>query len=289
MHCPHRDTAFLKVDLHCHSHYSDGKHAANFLIERALANDVTHLAITDHDSTNVHQDLSTHRSLSIIAGVEISCAWENRELHIVGLCIDTCNPQLKKLLDAQQQTRRQRICQIDARLAKTGITGLLPYMSGLVAAAQTRSHVADFLIQQQVCKTRQKVFKQFLNKKGKAWVPAHWCTMEDAIGAITAAGGIPVLAHPGRYGINRSTLSRLADVFKAAGGDALECTYPNIAADMQTYLLKLAVTKGLHVSGGSDFHDASAVWTDVGKFPALPDNAHANGVWHHSKWDDKQA
>ena len=274
----------MKADLHCHSHFSDGKHTANFLIERALTNDVTHLALTDHDCTNVHENLQGSQPLSIIKGVEISCAWQNHELHIVGLSINPQHAQLENLLSSQQEKRRQRVREIDAKLVKIGIQGLLPYMSDLSAVAQTRSHVADFLVQRHFCTTRKKVFKQYLNKNGNAYVGALWCSLEAAVDAITSGGGIAVLAHPGRYGINRTKLSYLVDGFKEAGGHALECTYPSIAAEMQADLLKLAIGKGLYVSGGSDFHDASATWTDVGKFPPLPKDTDQFSVWRHPSW-----
>jgi hypothetical protein len=232
----------------------------------------------------VHEKLDGSQQLSIIKGVEISCTWQNRELHIVGLCIDTSASQLENLLARQQHKRRQRVQQIDAKLVEIGIQGLLPYMSSLPAVAQTRSHIADFLIQQQVCKTRKKVFKQYLNKNGKAYIDALWCSLEEAVEAIASAGGIAVLAHPGRYGLNRSKLSSLVDAFKEAGGDALECTYPSIAIEMQAHLVKLAIDKGIHISGGSDFHDAGAAWTDVGKFPWLPKSTLPFGVWHHPMW-----
>ena len=274
----------MKADLHCHSHFSDGKHKASFLVERALANDVTHLAITDHDCTNVHLDLKAYQELKIIKGVEISCAWQNHELHIVGLSINLQHAQLKNLLSSQQEKRRQRVREMDAKLVKVGIQGLQAYMLDLSAVAQTRSHVADFLIQQQFCKTRKRVFNQYLNKNGKAYVEAHWCTLDEAVEAITSGGGIAVLAHPGRYGINRAKLSYLVDAFKDAGGQAIECTYPSIAMEMQAHLVKLAVDNGLYLSCGSDFHDASATWTDVGKFPVLPENTNQHAVWHHPSW-----
>jgi predicted metal-dependent phosphoesterase TrpH len=276
----------MKFDLHCHSHFSDGKHTANFLIERALANNVTHLALTDHDCTDVHVDLDSYQELTIIKGVEISCAWMNHEFHIVGLGINARQSQLKNLLFSQQQKRRQRVREMDAKLVKIGIHGLLPYMSDLSAVAQTRSHVADFLVQRQFCNTRKKVFKQYLNENGKAYVRAHWCTLEEAVEAITSGGGIAVLAHPGRYGINRTKLSCLVDAFREVGGQALECTYPSISIKMQAHLLKLAVDNGLYVSGGSDFHDASATWTDVGKFPTLPESTDQLAVWHHPSWSE---
>ena len=78
----------MQVDLHCHSHFSDGKHQASFLVERALINHVTHLALTDHDCIDVHTQQIDHMGLSIIKGVEISSAWQNSEIHIVGLCIN---------------------------------------------------------------------------------------------------------------------------------------------------------------------------------------------------------
>ena len=276
----------MNADLHCHSYFSDGKHTADFLIERALANNVTHLAITDHDCTNVHVDLEHYQELTIIKGVEISCAWQNHELHIVGLSINLQHAQLKNLLSSQQEKRRQRVREMDAKLVKVGIQGLQAYMLDLSAVAQTRSHVADFLVQRQFCKTRKSVFNQYLNKRGKAYVDAHWCTLDEGVEAITSGGGIAVLAHPGRYGINRTKLSYLVDAFKDAGGQAIECTYPSIAVEMQTNLVKLAVNNGLYLSCGSDFHDASATWTDVGKFPALPEKTNQHAVWHHPSWGE---
>ena len=274
----------MKVDLHCHSHFSDGKHSPDFLIDRALANNVTHLALTDHDCTNVHLNLKIVQGITVIKGVEISCGWQNQELHVVGLSINPQNTQLEKLLSCQQEKRRQRVREINEKLVNIGIQGLLEYMLDLSAAAQTRSHVADFLIQQKFCTTRKRVFKQYLNKNGKAYVDPQWCTLEECVEAITSAGGIAVLAHPGRYGMNRSKLSYLVDNFKDAGGQAIECTYPSIAMEVQTDLVKLALDKDLYMSCGSDFHDASAKWTDVGKFPKLPDCHEPSAVWHHSSW-----
>ena len=274
----------MKVDLHCHSHFSDGKHSAGFLIDRALANNVSHLALTDHDCTNVHLNLKVYPELTIIKGVEISCGWQSQEVHVVGLSINPRHSQLEKLLSSQQEKRRQRVREIDAKLVKIGIQGLLAYMLELSAVAQTRSHVADFLIQKKFCKTRKRVFNQYLNKNGKAYVGAQWCTLEEGVEAITSGGGIAVLAHPGRYGINRTKLSYLVDQFKNAGGQAIECTYPSIAMEMQADLVKLAVDKNLYVSCGSDFHDASAKWTDVGKFPKLPECTEPLAVWHHPSW-----
>lgn len=276
----------MQVDLHCHSHFSDGKHQASFLVKRALINHVTHLALTDHDCIDVHTQQIDHMGLSIIKGVEISSAWQNSEIHIVGLCINVQDPGLKGLLEVQQEKRRQRVHEIDKNLSKSGIIGLQEYMSNLSAVTQTRSHIADFLVQKQYCSNRKKVFKQYLNKNGKAYVKPEWSSIEETIRTISKAGGIAVLAHPSRYAMNRTNLTRLITDFKKAGGSAIECTYPNISTDMQTLLLQAVMDNGLLISGGSDFHDASATWTDVGKFPSFPKASHELGVWRHSNWSE---
>ena len=159
----------MKVDLHCHSFFSDGKQSPDFLVNRAIENGVTHLAITDHDCTDGLDAIAVDTTgISIVPGVEISCHWNALEIHVVGLLVDPAADDLRRLLTAQQLSRRQRIQAIDAKLAAAGTAGLSAYLEGLPCVAGTRSHVADFLVAQQVCKSRQKAFKTHLNKRGKS-------------------------------------------------------------------------------------------------------------------------
>jgi hypothetical protein len=68
------------------------------------------------------------------------------------------------------------------------------------------------------------------------------------------------------------------------GGEALEASYPNIAPEMKQYLEKLGIEFSMYLSCGSDFHDAAATWTDVGKLPALSSEVAAQVVWQHPVW-----
>lgn len=275
----------MKVDLHCHSYYSDGKHAPEFLVQRAIENKVSQLAITDHDCTNA-LSLAAQQSMGlvIINGVEISCQWNSMEIHIVGLLIDPANDHLKELLSSQQQRRKVRIHAMDEKLRALGVGGLLPYFENLPCVSYTRSHVADFLVEQKICKNRQKAFKSHLGKRGKIYIGSNWCSLADAIACIQTAGGIPVLAHPGRYPLSWRKLETLVDDFKDCGGEAIEGSYSNIDPDRKKRLSELALSKSLYLSSGSDFHDAAAHWTDIGKFPALDQQAQKNAIWLHPKW-----
>ena len=102
----------LKADLHCHTHLSDGQHTPAFVVERARANLVTHLAITDHDVSQAPPQALNEPGLKLINGVEISCLWEAFEIHIVGLFVDPTNSHLQTLLSNQQMKRRERVAQI---------------------------------------------------------------------------------------------------------------------------------------------------------------------------------
>lgn len=275
----------MKVDLHCHSHYSDGKHTPSFLLRRALDNQVTHLALTDHDCVDGLEQLKDEADgIQIIEGVELSCIWSNTEIHIVGLHIDSKNANIEKLLAQQQKARLDRAKTIDGNLNKLGIEGLMPYLESLPCTAYTRSHIADFLVERGLCKNKQKAFKSYLGKRGRVYAAASCCSLQEGVQSILDAGGIAVVAHPGRYPLSKTRLKALLDDFKSCGGEAIEGSYSNVDPAMQTYLCKLATENAFYISTGSDFHDAAATWTDLGKFPRLDQQAKKNAIWLHPKW-----
>ena len=129
----------------------------------------------------------------------------------------------------------------------------MPYLEALPAVAYTRSHMADYLVAAKLAKSRQKSFKTHLTKGGKVYVPPNWCTVQEAISAIQASGGIAVLAHPGRYPLNKRKLSTFVEVFAAMGGDGLEASYPNIDPNMKTLLEALDLQHHLYLSGDQIF------------------------------------
>lgn len=276
----------MKFDLHCHSYYSDGKHAPEFVAERAGNNGITHLALTDHDCIEGHLHLAKHQKtpgVNLIMGVEISTLWEHQEIHVVGLCFDSGNAALTRLLKQQQDKRRERIEHFARKLGDAGLPGLGEYVESLPCVAPGRSHVADFLIKERKAKSRQKAFKT-LGKNGRFYTKASWCSLEDAIVALQSAGGVTVLAHPHRYPLGKAKLGRLLNDFSAAGGTGLEICYSNIGSDITENLGSLGTDLGLWVSVGSDFHSADASWMDLGRFPPLPVEYQERAIWQHPDW-----
>ena len=277
------DVSNISADLHCHSYYSDGKHSPRELTRRAREAGLSHLAITDHDCIAALAEVSSSDELTLVPGVEISCAWGERELHVLGLAVATGHAGLTALLAQQQQRRRERAAAMDARLQALGITGLGDYLAELPCQAVTRTHVADFLVAHGHSKNHQKAFKQFLGKRGRAYEPGHWSKLEETVATIHASGGIAVLAHPGRYRLGKRQLANLLTEFRECGGEAMETSYGNIDPLEQRKLRELADEHELYQSQGSDFHSAEAHWTSIGKFPPLHPGI-KNAIWHHPRW-----
>lgn len=274
----------MNVDLHCHSHFSDGQHPPQFLLDRAVANNVTHLAITDHDCLLNCSELKVPPGLTLVPGLEISASWRAMEIHIVGLSIDAESKPLQDFVSRQQQLRRDRISAMDKKLSGQNISGLLDYLQSKPCISWTRGHVAEFLVSKGHVKDMQRAFKRFLRPGGSAHVAAQWPEIGEAIAAIQQASGIAVLAHPGRYGLTRSKLGRLMDDFQQDGGDAVEVSYGSINHVQRTSLITMTQERGLYASAGSDFHSAERQWTDIGKFPALGSAAIKNAIWAHPRW-----
>ncbi|MBF4244978.1 PHP domain-containing protein [Vibrio anguillarum] len=272
----------MRIDLHSHTTSSDGRLSPQALIDRALSFDIEVLAITDHDTTDaltIAHDYINQQQLPItlIDGIEISTVWQNKDIHIVGLNIDSNAQALQQLIEQQKTHRVQRAQLIAQRLQKVTREGVLEEVQAIAGEAPiTRAHFAKWLVEQGFAKNMQQVFKKFLTRDNPGYVPPSWCSMTDAVEAIHAAGGQAVLAHPGRYDLTTKWLKRLITAFVEAGGDAMEVAQPQQAPQERRNLADYAIQYNLLASQGSDFHYPSP-WMELGRNLWLPSGV--DPVW----------
>jgi 3',5'-nucleoside bisphosphate phosphatase len=271
------------VDLHSHTTASDGILTPSELVKRAADNQISMLAITDHDTikglpeakATIERD---NLPVKLIYGVEVSTIWKNNEIHIVGLNVDIDNPQLLDLLLTQEQGRIDRAISISEKLAKVSINDAYQqaqqFSKGDIVS---RAHFARFLVANGYVKDVKRAFKKYLGKGGYAYVPAKCCSIADAINAIHNAGGQAVLAHPSRYDLTLTKLKLLISEFKSCGGDAMEVSQSRQTQDDLQRLAKLANEFDLLASQGSDFHDL-VNYLDLGKTTPLPGSV--TPIWH---------
>ncbi len=271
----------MHCDLHTHTTASDGALAPQALLERAREHGVTHLAITDHDTMAAYDDLRAPAGLTLVPGIELSTRWRRTGVHVVGLAVDRAEDGMAAGIASQQAARRRRARRIAERLVRAGLPDLLAAAERNGGDNVGRPHFAQALVDGGHVRDTRAAFRRYLGSGKPGDVRSEWATLDEAVGWITGAGGIAVLAHPAHYRLTRTRLRELVADFRAAGGRALEVVSGRQDSAVTERLAALAADAGLLASLGSDFHRPDGPWADVGGCPPLP--AACRPVW--SAWD----
>ena len=268
-------TSILNADLHCHSVVSDGTLTPEALAERAASHGVELWALTDHDEIGGQARAAAAAKaigMRYLTGLEISVTFLGKTVHIVGLGIDTDHPDLREGLERTRGGRRLRAQDMADGLAKVGIKGAFEGALQYVGNPDliSRTHFARHLVETGVCKDTNEVFRKYLTEGKPGFVEHRWATLKDAVGWITGAGGMAVVAHPARYKFTPNEEFALFTEFKGHGGRGVEVvTGSHSAAEYVTYAAT-AQEFGLAASRGSDFHSPLESHTELGTLPYLP-------------------
>ncbi len=117
----------MQADFHLHTHHSDGTWSAKELVEHAVKLKLTHIAITDHDTTHgINEAIEAAQGrLEVIAAVEINTIRRepdgtHKDVHILGYFIDQRNEKLQNLLSRQRLARQDHIEKLVANLNAAG-------------------------------------------------------------------------------------------------------------------------------------------------------------------------
>ena len=224
------------------------------LIQLSLRLQLTHLSITDHDSTDGYIKARTFLSdaspLKLIPGIEINTQGGS-SAHILGYGIDVYNEELQNSLTNFRIYRRERLLKMTEKIQSLGFP--LTFDDVLAAAPNANSlgrpHIADALKAKKIVRNRKEAFDRFLQKGKPAYIESEVPTLKHALDLITKAGGITVLAHPSYY-MSENLLTEM----KTLGLRGVEIFYPEHTKSLIQRYRDLAKSLGLYVTGGSDFH-----------------------------------
>jgi hypothetical protein len=133
-----------------------------------------------------------------------------------------------------------------------------------------RAHFARHLIERGLARDMKGVFRKYLARGKPGYVSHQWAKLEDAVSWIRAAGGVAVIAHPGRYAFGKQTMDELLDAFIDLGGEAIEVVSGAHHPDDCLRFARLAETRGLLASVGSDYHATGEGAREPGVLPDLP-------------------
>jgi predicted metal-dependent phosphoesterase TrpH len=270
----------LRIDLHTHSHASDGTLAPTQLMIAASAAGIDLIGLTDHDTTAGWDEAVNALALlptrvGLVCGAEISARTEDHvSVHLLGLLFDRNNLPLSQTLAVTRDDRVPRMHAMIERLRIAGIEVTFADVERQVAQGATlgRPHLADALVELQVVADRGEAFEQYLNNDSPFYVSHISPSPLNAIKLVKAAGGIAILAHPGASAkgacVDEAAIAAMARI----GLDALEVDHRDHDEATRIQLRGLAADFGLLVTGSSDFHG-------TGKLNHLGENLTSDLVW----------
>jgi hypothetical protein len=267
----------VKVDLHCHSSISDGLLLPTQLVQRAADNGVQLLALTDHDDVSGLAEArlaADEHGIRFIDGVEVSVTWEDTSIHVVGLGVDPSSSDLSTGLAEVRSGRGARARRMANALESIGIAGTLEGASRYAKNPNLigRTHFARYLVEQRIVADIKSAFDHYLVRGKPGFVPHLWAALGQAVGWIDGAGGIAVLAHPGRYRLSTKQRQSLFEEFKACGGRGIEVMSGAHGPQQEREFAAVARRFGFAASRASDFHGPGESRVDLGGTPELPED-----------------
>lgn len=257
------------IDLHCHTLHSDGTDTAERLALLGEEARLTALCLTDHDTLGgipAFLAMQPKVKVRLLAGTELSCEFLGRSLHVLGLLVDPTDPRFQGRLEELRERREDRNRRMVVRLAELGYPVT---HEDVQAQADTpllsRVHFAKALAAKGFVRRTPEAFERLIGDDCPGFVPREELSPTEAARWIREAGGVPVVAHPGRFaGSGFRWEEAMADL-QRQGLEGLEGYYGEYRASEQKYFVALAAQLGMVVTGGSDYHGGNKPGLRLGR------------------------
>ena len=250
------------IDLHTHSSASDGTDAPGRVVELAAEAGLRVVALTDHDTTAGWDEAAAaavRSGISLVRGAEVSTRVAMPDggisVHVLSYLHDPTHPALLEELERTRTSRLTRARRMTERLAEDfPITWADVVASTGDGATVGRPHLADALVALGVVASRDEAFAAMLHPGAPYYVPHYAPDAVTAIRAIRAAGGVPVMAHPGAGARGRVVTAETIEELAGAGLAGLEVDHRDHPPETRARLRDLAEALNLVATGSSDYH-----------------------------------
>ena len=140
------------------------------------------------------------REVQLVPGVELSCAYEGHDIHILAYAFDPLDERVEERLRSFRETRQQRGKRMVGLLNALGFKIDHARVEQLAAGgAMGRPHVARALVEAGYVKTVAEAFDKLIGAGKPAYVEKERFQIEEAVALIHSAGGVTSIAHPTLY------------------------------------------------------------------------------------------
>lgn len=234
--------------MHVHSTESDGRLSIEEIQYNANKNSIDKIAITDHDI--LMPSNTPFCNANIIKAVEFGITYKNKEVHILGYYVDRSNEKLQKISELAINDRAKRLDIFEKNFSKIGIKidndKVLNYSKDRVFS---RSNLAQYLVDINICKNKNEAFNEYLSPKGKCYVKKSFTSLQNIINSIKSANGVCILAHP----VTLNDDNMVNEIIEM-GIDGIEVINSKHSfTDIKKYL-NIALKNKLLYTAGSDCH-----------------------------------
>jgi 3',5'-nucleoside bisphosphate phosphatase len=270
-----------RFDLQSHSTRSDGVLEPAAVVARAAQAGVQLLALSDHDTiAGVDEALAAgaEHGVTVVPAIEISAidhpsrvasdGGEHgvaRELHILGYLIDHSDPQLTKTLAGFLADREQRTLRMADNLRDLGIELDQQAIDARVRAGEPigRPHLAEAALGHPANAERLReeqiddigsFIKAYLIEGRAAFALRVTPTVQEAVDAIHAAGGVAIWAHPFWDVEDADEALAMVERFRGLGIDGIETFYVTHTQEQTELLARRCEELDLLSTGSADFH-----------------------------------
>ena len=251
----------MSVDLHLHTHHSDGSWSPTQVIEQARRLKFRQIAVTDHDTTDGIDEAiaAAGETLEVIPGIEINTVLPrvdgpDVDVHILGYFIEPSSSKLRATIERQQKARLRLVDDVIEKLNSLGVNLTFEHIKNCAGSGSIgRPHITRAIVQVGGAANVVEAYERFMSRNSPDYVRRHSVTPQEAIEAIADAGGVASIAHPGKG----EEVSWLIPLLKEAGLRAIEAYHRSHSLQTVKYHLKYAREHGMLVTGGSDCHGPS--------------------------------
>ncbi|MBA2739524.1 MAG: PHP domain-containing protein [Nocardioidaceae bacterium] len=266
----------MRVDLHTHSHCSDGTDSPAALVRAAAAAGLDVVALTDHDVADGWSSAAAAAAdagIGFVPGMEVSCTMDGSGVHLLAYGVDPTHPPLADELQRVLDGRNRRLPATVDRLRALGIDideAAVRAVAG-PAAALGRPHVADALVQAGVVVDRRAAFVRYLMPGRPAYVSRYAAPLRQLLDAVADAGGVSVLAHPWGRGSRTALGATAVAELARLGLTGLEVWHRDQSERDSRELYALARDLGQVAIGSSDYHGLGKVDHELGCHTTPPE------------------
>lgn len=256
----HSDEA---IDLHLHTHASDGFWDPTVLISYLADNGFRVAAVCDHDTQDSVVEAieaGLRRGVRVVPATEVTVRWGERQWHLLvyGIRPDDERVEATAFLHLMRnQGARFQALAVDARRRVEASGRPLPSIASEVnGRTMMPVHVLRAMIADKHVPSLKEAAELVVELGG------HFTTdsqLEDVVEAAHQAGGACVLAHPGRADLGPAlTAEALDQMLVDTPLDGIEAHYRSYTDDETAFYRGLAEERGLLIGAGSDSHAPGA-------------------------------